>query len=69
MGDETLEKRVNELEIRLSFQDSTVASLDSVLRAQQQEIETLKARIEHFIKQKESAGEGVRADFEKPPHY
>ena len=69
MGDESLESRVNELEIRLSFQDSTIATLDSVLRTQAKDIEALRAKLEHFIKQQQSPGEGVEPGHEKPPHY
>ena len=69
MSDESMEKRVNELEIRLSFQDSTIVSLDSVVRAQQQEIDILKARLEQFISQSRAPAEGIEAANEKPPHY
>lgn len=69
MERQTLESRVDELESRLSFQDNTIAELDSVIRSQQQEIDSLKIKLDDLLKLQSAKDEGVDPGHEKPPHY
>lgn len=45
MSDETLEKRLTELEVRVSFQQQTIEDLDDVVREFTLEVDRLKAQL------------------------
>lgn len=45
MSDDTMEKRLTELEVRVSFQQQTIEDLDDVIREFTNEVERLKAQI------------------------
>ncbi len=68
-----LEKRLNDLENRLVFQDDLIESLNTVIARQDREIITmagqLKALFTRISDLPETAAPGVLADNEIPPHY
>ena len=45
MSDEALQKRLTELEVRVSFQQQTIEDLDDVVREFTLEVDRLKAQI------------------------
>lgn len=68
MSLENLESRITELEIKISFQDSLVSTLNSVVKTQQDQITKLTNEIS-LLKGQMIAEGGVEKDFSKPPHY
>jgi SlyX protein len=68
MTDKVLEERVTELEVRISFQDSTIEELNSIVTKQQEQIEKLNRLIDELKGQLENPGEIDKTDV-KPPHY
>ena len=68
-----LEKRLDELENRLVFQDDLIESLNTVIARQDHEIITmagqLKALFTRISDLAEAAAPGALAEIEIPPHY
>ena len=68
-----LEKRLDELENRLVFQDDLIESLNAVIARQDREIITmasqLKALFTRISDLAETAAPGASAENEIPPHY
>jgi SlyX protein len=68
-----LEKRLDELESRLGFQDELIESLNAVIARQDREIITmtsqLKALFARLSDLAEAAAPGASAGDEIPPHY
>ncbi len=62
------EKRLNDLETKISFQDQTIEDLHDVLYKQQQKITQLEILVENFNNQIKSNENDIRPN-EKPPHY
>jgi SlyX protein len=71
MSDDALERRITELESRLTFQDDTVAALNDALAHQQQLIHQLHRSLEKLIEQlEESLEQDSDPQIEPPPpHY
>ena len=65
---EDIEKRITELEVRLSFQDSTIESLNGVVTDQHQQISALTEQLKK-IKDQILKVNLVEATHTKPPHY
>tara|TARA_B100000475_G_C14923868_1_gene284398 strand:- start:128 stop:331 length:204 start_codon:yes stop_codon:yes gene_type:complete len=63
-----LEKRINELEARHSFQEDSIERLSSEVRKQQQEIGILKEKLAAAFDLLHK-GNDIEDDNEKPPHY
>jgi SlyX protein len=68
------EKRLDELESRLAFQDDTIENLNGVVSRQDREIRALQLQCaelaERFKELADASQPGVSsADFEVPPHY
>ena len=64
-----LEKRVNELESKFSFQDQLVGELNLIVADQQAKITELIEALRHL---KQSSGDGDQRsslENERPPHY
>lgn len=59
--------RLEELEIKVAFQENTIAELDAVVRALGDEIEQMKRRMREL--QEEHAASLESPPHEKPPHY
>ena len=61
------EKRINELEMKSTFQEDIIERLSEELRKQQKEIQILKEEI--VIIKKHLELNLIENDIEKPPHY
>lgn len=67
-----MDKRITELEIRLTHMEVTVEVLDKIAIAQQAEIDSLKLKVEILEKKLKAAAESQIAhekDETPPPHY
>ncbi|WXL24323.1 SlyX family protein [Ectopseudomonas mendocina] len=66
-----IEQRVNDLEMRLAFQDDTIQALNDVLYEQQRLIERLQMQVVALSKRQDevSAQFGIEEDVVPPPHY
>jgi SlyX protein len=62
------EKRLIDLETKISFQDQTIEDLHDVIYKQQQQINQMEKAIENFKGQLKSGESDIRPN-EKPPHY
>jgi SlyX protein len=65
-----LSERIDALEMRLTFQDDTIETLNQTITAQWREIDALKRQIARLVDRLEDAqtnAEGPRN--EPPPHY
>ncbi len=62
------EKRLIDLETKISFQDQTIEDLHEAIYKQQQQITQLEKTIENFHTQIKSGENDIRPN-EKPPHY
>ena len=68
------EKRLDELESRLAFQDDTIENLNGVVTRQDREIRALHLQLAElrarFKELADASQPGIAsADFEVPPHY
>ncbi|BFM51018.1 SlyX family protein [Marinomonas sp. THO17] len=70
MNTSQVNQRIDELEIKLQFQEDTIDSLNNALVQQQKDIMLLKEQLNLFAKQLESyrQQQGIN-DAERPPHY
>ena len=71
-GLESLQKRVDELESQLAFQDELIESLNSTVARQDFEILELKQQINRVAERLREIGEttpGAAPQDETPPHY
>ncbi|CCE03418.1 SlyX family protein [Bradyrhizobium sp. STM 3809] len=69
-SDQELTERIDRLEMRLTFQDDTIETLNQTITAQWREIDALKRQIALLVERLEDAqsnAEGPRN--EPPPHY
>lgn len=68
-----LEKRLDELENRMIFQDDLIESLNTVIARQDREIITMAAQLKTLFTRisdlAESAAPGASAENDIPPHY
>lgn len=65
-----LSERIDALEMRLTYQDETIETLNQTITSQWTEIDRLKRQIvdlKEMVQEAESSGPG--AANEKPPHY
>ncbi len=66
------DKRFEDLEVRLAYQDQMLAELNDVVTDQQARIMQLEALVEALRERLRATGEGAAAATEtdeKPPHY
>ena len=68
MTDNSLEERIIELEVRLSFQASTIDTLNSVINEQQAKIEKMSKLLDE-LKERLPALGNIDATMTIPPHY
>ena len=68
---ETLIRRIDALEMRLSHQDRTIEDLNAMVMAQWQEIEKLSRQIVRLSDQVQEAGDSAAGEGPEPPppHY
>lgn len=64
-----LEKRLIDLETKISFQDKVIEDLHEVIYQQQQQLSQIEKSLESFKNQVKSGGENEIRPNEKPPHY
>lgn len=70
MNTSQVNQRIDELEIKLQFQEDTIDSLNHALIQQQKDIMLLKEQLNLFSKQLESYRQQQSInDAERPPHY
>jgi SlyX protein len=70
IDDKTLSDRIDALEMRLTFQDETIETLNQTITAQWQQIDTLTRQVANLndrLQEAESHAPGVTN--EPPPHY
>lgn len=69
----TLEERIEKLELSLAYQEQTIQDMSSEIYKQHQLIERQSYQLEKFRKKiaelEESIQEGDKPHNEKPPHY
>ena len=66
------EKRIIDLEIKVSHQDVLIEELNQVVYRQQKSIDHLEATIAALVKRFQdvlTSGDDIRGPDEKPPHY
>ena len=69
---QTIEKRLDELEFRIAFQEDTISQLNDVITRQRDELDRLNRQLIEVIDTLRSAMQtgGTPVDIdEKPPHY
>ena len=66
-----MESRIDDLEVRLTYQESTIETLNEVVTRQQNQIDALRAELESLRGQIKSQGELISPLSEEtpPPHY
>jgi SlyX protein len=62
------EKRLIDLETKISYQDKTIEDLHEMIYKQQQQIAQMEKAIDNFQRQMKSGDSEIRPN-EKPPHY
>ncbi|MCB9675102.1 MAG: SlyX family protein [Alphaproteobacteria bacterium] len=62
-----MDDRITDLEVKLAFQEHTIAELDEVVRMLAQKVEVLERRIEEAIA--EQAASQAPLDNPPPPHW
>jgi len=69
--DETLQRRLEEIEIRYAFQEDLLNQLDEVMKAQANQIDALRRELTTLRDQLKQGpqGEANSLEDEKPPHY
>ena len=66
----TLSDRIDALEIRLSFQDETIETLNQTITAQWKQIDALTRQVKALNERLEEASAQAPGPFsERPPHY
>ncbi len=67
---EKLEQRVEEMEVRISFQEDYIRQLDEVLQRQADLIDNLQSQIKALREQvSRDPGQAATPDEEVPPHW
>ena len=72
MTDKRLEQRLDDLEMRVAFQDDVINTLSEQMAAQEMELRQLWEAKQLLLKQlKEVSGSNIRREEEEtpPPHY
>ena len=64
-----LENRIDELEIRIGYQDRTIAELNEVIAAQWKKIEALDRQLRRLDDEVQALDSRDAPPITKPPHY
>lgn len=66
-----LEERLNELEIKISFQEDLIDKLDQIVIGQQQQIDALTREVVRLHQHTPAAGDAPQRNLrdDLPPHY
>lgn len=62
-----MEDRITELEVKVAFQEHTIAQLDEELRKTIERLDDLELRLKEVVAEQQKSQEGPID--EKPPHY
>jgi SlyX protein len=65
----SLEHRIDELELRLAYQDKTIADLNDVITAQWKKIEALERQLLRLDEELRDIDSLEAPPNQKPPHY
>jgi SlyX protein len=66
----TLGERIDALEMRLTYQDEAIETLNQTITAQWQQIDALTRRVAELREQLQEAGSSAPGPLnERPPHY
>lgn len=65
----SLEKRVDELEMRLAEQEKTISDLNEVVTGQWKKIEALERQLQRFGEELQALESNEAPPNQKPPHY
>lgn len=65
----SLEERITDLEIRLTYQNKIIATLDEVVREFTRRVERLERQVAAAALAGDGDGAGGGGPDEKPPHY
>ncbi|WP_073580042.1 SlyX family protein [Vibrio quintilis] len=69
---QTLEKRINDLECQISFQEHTIETLNEALARQQQTISEMQIQMKYVVNKVKTMNESNLASQSEeapPPHY
>ena len=68
-----MDKRITELEIKVAYQEDTIQQLDRVVCQQQDQIDSIKKKLEQLNENTQQSSEGETSLFSAlddiPPHY
>jgi SlyX protein len=64
-----IEKRIDELEMRLAHQENTIGELNDLVTAQWKKTEALERQLQRYAEELQSLGAGDAPANQKPPHY
>jgi len=68
----TIENRIEQLEMKVSFQDDTIETLNDEIFEQQQKLQLLTEQVAHLVnklKEAEPDNGGIDQVDMRPPHY
>jgi SlyX protein len=65
----SLEHRIDEMELRLAYQDKTIADLNDVITAQWKKIEALERQLLRLDEELRDIDSMEAPPNQKPPHY
>jgi SlyX protein len=65
----TIERRIDELEMRLAHQEKTIAELNDVITAQWKKMEALERQLRRFGEDLQAMDSVDAPANQKPPHY
>jgi SlyX protein len=65
----TIEKRVDELEMRVAHQDKTIAELNEVITAQWKKTQALERQLQRLGEEVDALDASDAPANQKPPHY
>jgi SlyX protein len=69
MGHHDMEKRIDELEMRVAHQEQTISDLNDVITAQWKKLEMLERQLQRFGEELEALETTEAPTIQKPPHY
>ena len=65
----TIDQRLNDLEIRVAYQDKTISELNDVITGQWKKLDALERQFRRLGEELEAMGSGETPTTQKPPHY
>ncbi|MBK8769156.1 MAG: SlyX family protein [Rhizobiales bacterium] len=65
----SVEQRIEDLEMRIAYQDKTIADLNDVITAQWKKIEKLERQLQRLDEEVQSLDSRDAPPVTRPPHY